>query len=199
VDILVLQARNGDQAAFRQLVEQNQKAVYNIAYRMCGSREDAQDMAQEAFLKAWKNLPTFKEESSFSTWVYRITVNTCADWLRRQSNAPSGVSLSQTDSDGRDATLDIADMKQNPETELTRRELARAVGAALAEMPADYRQAIVMRENAGMSYEQIGQILHIKPGMVKSRIFRAREFLRKKLVQSGNFTPPQASNKSVRG
>lgn len=197
---LVRLAKSGDRSAFEKLVTQHQKMVYNIAYRMTGSPEDAMDMAQEAFFKAWKGLGSFKEESSFSTWLYRITVHTCGDWLRKNgSKAEKSVSLNAVGQDGEELTVDVADTRFSPETELERRELARAVGKALEEMPADYRRVLSMRENAGMSYEQIGSVLELKPGTVKSRIFRAREYLRKKLTQSGNISADSSSNQSVGG
>ena len=197
---LVMLAKFGDKNAFEKLVSQHQKMVYNIAYRMTGSPEDAMDMAQEAFFKAWKGLGSFKEESSFSTWLYKITVHTCGDWLRKNgSKAEKNVSLNSAGQDGEELTVEVADSRFSPETELERRELARAVGEALKEMPADYRRVLSMRENAGMSYEQIGSVLELKPGTVKSRLFRAREYLRKKLTQSGNISADSSSNQSVGG
>ncbi len=195
---LVRRAQSGDRSAFEELVKEHQKRVYNLAYRMTGDPEDAMDVSQEAFLRAYRGLDSFKGDSSFATWLYRITVHVCGDLRRKNSaGADRTVSLTTINDDGQEQETEIPDLRYSPEASLERKELARAVGETLASMPEDFRAVLVMRENAGMSYEEIGNKLDIKPGTVKSRIFRAREFLRRKLIESGNFYEPYASNRST--
>ena len=196
----VADARRGDTAAFESLLRRYEKRVLALTGRMCRNPEDAQEAAQEAFLAAWQGLSSFRGDSSFSTWLYRLTTNLCIDWLRRQKRrqetAPA-VSL-----DDEEAPLpEPADPRGSPEEELERRELRRAVERGLQALPDHHRQVLVMRELSGMSYQEIGAVLDLDLGTVKSRIARARLALKKFLVQEGNFSPetPSKQTKSRRG
>ena len=190
---LITRAKKGDQDAFGQLVLAHQNKVFTLCVHMMGSREEAEDMAQEAFLKAWRSLDSFHGESSFATWMHRLTTNLCLDHLRKQTrrqNVSVAVSL-----DDEEATLpEPVDHSGDPHEELERAERQRALTKGLQELPEHYRRPLVMREVSGMSYQEIADALKLDLGTVKSRIARAREALRKILLRDGNFFSPDASN-----
>lgn len=197
---LVSRARAGDTAAFEQLMLDNQDRVYTLCLRMTGNREDALDLAQETFLNAWRGLSSFQGNSSFSTWVYRLASNACIDFLRKRKRRQQRESPHSLDDE--EAPLpEPADPRGSPEEELERRELRRAVERGLQALPDHHRQVLVMRELSGMSYQEIGAVLDLDLGTVKSRIARARLALKKFLVQEGNFSPetPSKQTKSRRG
>lgn len=186
---LTVLARKGDQEAFAQLVRDNERRVYTLALRMCGSPEDALDLAQETFLRAWSALPNFRGGSSFSTWLYRLASNACVDLLRREGRhrAAAGPSL-----DDEELRLETADPAPTPQEAAERAELRRQIENGLRALPAEYRQVLILREMHQLSYEEIGQTLSLDPGTVKSRISRGRKRLQKYLMESGNFSgrPP---------
>lgn len=186
---LTILARKGDQEAFAQLVRDNERRVYTLALRMCGSPEDALDLAQETFLRAWSALPNFRGGSSFSTWLYRLASNACVDLLRREGRhrAAAGPSL-----DDEELRLETADPAPTPQEAAERAELRRQIENGLRALPAEYRQVLILREMHQLSYEEIGQTLSLDPGTVKSRISRGRKRLQKFLMESGNFSgrPP---------
>ena len=197
---LVSRARAGDTAAFEQLMLDSQDRVYTLCLRMTGNREDALDLAQETFFNAWRGLSSFQGNSSFSTWVYRLASNACIDFLRKRKRRQKGESPHSLDDE--EAPLpEPADPRGSPEEELERRELRRAVERGLQALPDHHRQVLVMRELSGMSYQEIGAVLDLDLGTVKSRIARARLALKKFLVQEGNFSPetPSKQTKSRRG
>lgn len=181
-------AKQGDQAAFEQLVLDNQNKVYSLALRFTGDRETAADLAQEALLRAWQGLEGFQGESSFSTWVYRLTTNVCIDHLRKKKRRETTVSL---DSAG---LAEPADREQDPQRRLERSERERALARGLARLPDWQRQVLVLRELSGLSYREIGEKLDLDLGTVKSRIARARLNLRKILLEDGNFFEAGPSN-----
>ena len=192
---LVLRAKQGDQAAFEQLVVDNQNKVYSLALRLIGDREEAADQAQEAFLKAWQGLNAFQGESSFSTWLYRLTANVCIDYLRRR-NRRLGVESAVSLDDEEAGWAEPADWEQDPHRQLERAERSRAVERGMAALPEHFRQVLVLREVAGLSYQEIGAALKLDLGTVKSRLARARLALRKILISDGNFSDKAASNKA---
>ena len=183
-------AKDGDESAFEALVRLYEKRVFALALRMCGSREDAAEAAQETFLAAWQGLPFFRGESSFSTWLYRLTNNACVDLLRREGRhrAAAGPSL-----DDEEVNLDVPDQTLSPQDEAERRELGEAIGRGLAALSPEHRQVLVLREMQQLRYDEIAEILDLDVGTVKSRINRARKQLRKILLADGNFSPPIAS------
>lgn len=190
---LVARARAGDQEAFAHLVEENQNRVYSLALRLVGDREEAADLAQEAFLKAWQGLKSFQGESSFATWIYRLTTNVCIDYLRRQKRrqgVETAVSLDDEDS----GWAEPADWGQDPQRRLEQSERGRALARAMEQLPDHQRRALVLREISGLSYQEIAQSMDLDLGTVKSRIARARLALRKILLLDGNFSETVPSN-----
>lgn len=189
---LVRRVLDGDSGAFEPLVAAYEKNVYNLALRMTGSPQDAEDMAQEAFLKAYRSLSGFRGDSKFSVWLYRIVSNVCLDFLRRQGRR-GAVSLTQEDDGGEEVQLDVPDSSQSPEALLERKLTREAVRRGLAQLPEDQRQILLLREIQGLSYEEIAEALALEAGTVKSRIFRARKRLCAFLLQDGNIPDAIAS------
>lgn len=183
---LVERAKRGDQSAFERLVLDNQNKIYSLTLRLTGDREEAADLAQEAFVKAWQGLASFQGESSFSTWMYRLTTNLCIDYLRkkkRREGVEPAVSLDDTDS----GWAEPAGRDSDPQLLLEKSERGKALARGLAQLPDWQRRALVLRELSGLSYQEIGEALDIDLGTVKSRIARARLNLRKILLEDGNF------------
>ena len=186
-------ARRGDQDAFASLVHLYEQRVMALALRMCRSPEDAAEAAQEAFLAAGQGLPNFRGESSFSTWLYRLTSNACVDLLRREGRhrGAAGPSLNDEESD-----LRLPDDAPGPQEQAERRELREQIETALQALTPEHRQVLVLREMHQLSYDEIAQVLKLDVGTVKSRINRGRKQLRNFLLKSGNFSPPAASKES---
>ena len=187
----------GDANAFEELVLKYEKTVYNLALRMVGDRDDAFDMTQEAFIKAYGSLSSFRGDSKFSVWIYRIATNVCLDFLRSKSRKQQ-VSLTVSDDDDEDAQLDIPDPKADPEQQLMQKMSMQSVEEGLKTLPDKQRQILVMRELGGMSYAEIGKALSLEEGTVKSRIFRARKRLCTFLLDSGNI-PESIASKGMKG
>lgn len=189
---LVQQARGGDVAAFEALVRAHEATVYRLALRQLGSREDAEDAAQEVFLKAYTSIRNFRGDSKLSVWLYRITCNVCTDALRRRRET---VSLSQETEEG-SGELELPDQRFDPVALAEQSDLRTRIAAALERLPAGARQILLLRELGGASYEEIAGILSLDLGTVKSRIFRARKKLCTLL--NGNFSE-ESPSKSVKG
>ena len=194
---IVRKVLGGDANAFETLVLEYEKNVYNIALRMTGNSEDAADMTQEAFIKAYNSLQSFRGDSKFSVWLYRIVSNVCLDFLRSKNRRPT-VSLSVEDDDGEDAQLDVADESQSPELLLDRKLTRDSVRRGLDSLPPDYRQILLLREIQGLSYDEIAQALSLEVGTVKSRIFRARKRLCTFLIDDGNISDFSSSGNNER-
>ncbi|MDO4740748.1 MAG: sigma-70 family RNA polymerase sigma factor [Eubacteriales bacterium] len=172
-NFLIKQAIRGDAYAFEQLMRRHEGRMYSVALRMCGNREDAQDCVQEAMLRIYRALDRFKGQSSFSTWIYRITMNTCLDELRRRKVRAS-TSLDTLLENGWSPT----DETDTPEHRTIEAERRKALSGAIQSLPEDMRSAIVLREMQGLSYEEISDVLAVNVGTIKSRISRGREKLR---------------------
>lgn len=190
----IAEARRGDQEAFAELVRLYEKRVLALTRRMCKNPEDAAEAAQEAFFAAWQGLRGFREESRFSTWLYRLASNACVDLLRREGRRQAAVSL-----DDEDLNLDLPSALPSPQDEAERRELGEQIEAGLRALPPEYREVLVLREMHQLRYEEIGEVLGLDMGTVKSRISRGRKRLRSFLLESGNFSPPPPSKETGKG
>jgi len=171
---LLERARNGDDKAFSLLIENYEKYVYNVILRIVEEKEEAKDIAQETFIKAYMNIKTFRKDSSFKTWIYRIAVNTAMDYLRRKVR--SKIDLVTTHEDG----LEVKNF-QTPEEVIEQKLTIEMVRKEISKLPLDYKVALILKDIEGMSYEEISNILKINLGSVKSRIWRARNLLRERM------------------
>lgn len=180
---LVKRVRSGDQRAFKLLVERYQRKVYSVALGMVKDREEAMDVSQEAFVKVHKYLDHFKGDSSFYTWLYRITVNICIDVLRRRAAAKGEhVELDENiQLDSAEANIGALGSRlgTNPQKSLLRKELAAKIEEALQEVPEKHRAILLLRELEGMSYDDLARTLEIPKGTVMSRLFHARAKIQK--------------------
>lgn len=175
---LVERVQRGDKQAFNLLVSKYQHKVIGLVTRYVNNSGDAADVAQEAFIKAYRSLPTFRGESAFYTWLYRIAVNTAKNYLTAQGRRPPDADVEASEAEyyeGADALHEQA----TPENLMLSDELKRQVRAALDSLPDDLRQAITLREIEGLSYEEIAVIMDCPVGTIRSRIFRAREVIDK--------------------
>ena len=168
---LVRRVQAGDHAAFDLLFLRYRHKIQSLVSRYVHAAEDVDDVAQEAFIKAYRALPRFRGESAFYTWLYRIAVNTAKNYLASRRRRPVSVELDADDADLGDALEDADD----PEGALRQDQLRDAVAAALAALPEDLRSALTLREFDGLSYAEIAEIMECPVGTVRSRIFRARE------------------------
>ncbi len=194
---LIRRAKAGDEAAFEELVSAYEKKIYNMGLRYTGNQQDALDICQEVFLRLFRFIRQFNEASSFSTWLYRIGINVCKDLLSKKTRrAEQPLEYPDEESDSRPA--EVPDDRYDPEKIMEGAELRRTLADAIAQLPAPQREMIILRDVQGLSYEEIGEALCLESGTVKSRLFRARENLRKKLLQNGNIFDFSAS-KVVKG
>lgn len=182
---------DGNIEAFESLVRAYEKTVYNLALRMTGSVEDAQDMTQETFIKAYRSLHTFRADSRFSVWVYRIASNVCRDFLRAKSRR-AAVSLTVGE-EGEECELEICDDSASVDRALTDSLTRDAMRRGLEALGEDQRQILLLREINGLSYDEIAATLELEIGTVKSRIFRARKKLCTFLLRDGNIPDEFAS------
>jgi RNA polymerase sigma-70 factor (ECF subfamily) len=178
-DLLARLARR-DEAAFAELIRHHFDRIYRIAWRVLGGAADAEDVAQEAFLKAYRALASFRGDSAFYTWLYRIAINTAKNALVSNRRRPVDFDLDLQDPEqyDRHARLKEGD---TPEGVLLTEEIRNVVERAMEQLPEDLRTAIVLRELEGLSYEEIAEAMDCPVGTVRSRIFRAREAIDRKL------------------
>jgi RNA polymerase sigma-70 factor (ECF subfamily) len=179
--LLVARTKKGDVAAFEELINGYEKKAYNIAYRMMSNEEDAKDMAQEAFIKIYKSIKGFREESSFSTWLYRIVTNTCLDELRKRKRSETVPLEINFQNDKGTAHIEIGADKETPEDICERIEKRQLIHNAIDSLNEDYKTVIILRDIQGFGYAEIASILNCSLGTVKSRINRARNMLKEKL------------------
>lgn len=182
-DELVARSMGGDLDSFNQLVARWERPIYALAYRVLGREEDARDVCQEAFLRAFRALKGFKGEAKFSSWLYRITLNLCRDWMRRERRAP----VVQGSDDGLDP-LELAAQQadvQSVEEVAARRELARVVARAMAALPEEQRTAIILKEYHGLTFQEIADLLDCPLSTVKTRMYQGLTTLRRQLEQAG--------------
>ena len=180
---LVERALNQDLAAFEQLVARYQNRIMGFVARMLNDREEAEDVTQEVFIKAYRSLDSFRGASSFSTWLYRIAQNLCIDRARKRKRSPQqAYSLDEPiDKDEDRGGREIPDLSAEPSLGVEREELRRQVRSIVAEMPEKLRSVLVMCDIQGMAYEDIARVLGCPIGTVKSRLFHARADLARRL------------------
>ncbi|MBM7560779.1 RNA polymerase sigma factor [Fusibacter tunisiensis] len=166
----------GDVKSFEQLIQSYNRYVYNIAYRMMGNEEDAKDMSQEALIKAYKAMPGFKMESQFSTWLYRIVINTCKDELRKRKEHI--LSLDEEIAERITLEQTLESNSGDPLMIYEKKEMKNALDDALNKLSDEGRSVVVLKDLLGYTYEEIGEILQIPIGTVRSRLNRSRSTLR---------------------
>lgn len=187
--LLVERSKKGDREAFEHLVKIYEHKVYTIAYRLMGNHADAADLAQDAFIKIYQALPNFRGDSSFSTWIYHITVNVCRDELRKRQRRPT-VSLDDNNGEGNNNTYEIRSTAPGPEEMLDRSETQAMIQQCLDSLTDDYRTILVMREIQELAYEEIADMLGCSLGTVKSRLSRARQALKEKISKQMELLTP---------
>ena len=183
---IIEKVKSGDGNAFEELVLANQHNVYNLALKLTKNEEDAQDVSQEAFFKAYTQLDSYRGESRFSVWMYRLTYNLCIDFLRKKPRAVM-VPLTYQEDDKDEAVIEIPDLRNLPEDTVLRNELRKTINESINELAHDFKEILVMREISAMSYSDIAATLSINEGTVKSRLARARKNLINILVSKGTF------------
>lgn len=188
-EVLVDRSKRGDVAAFEELISQYEKKVYNLAYRLTGNYDDASDVAQEAFLRAFSRIREFRGDSSFATWLFRIVSNACLDELRKRRRQRLTSLDEPMPTEEGDMQRQFADSGDGPEQSLERQEIQRAVQESINSLDEEFRMVVILRDIQGHSYEEIAMILDLSLGTVKSRLNRARHALKEKLVSMELFAP----------
>ncbi len=179
---LVARSMDGDADSFNQLIKRWERPIYALAYRTIGREEEARDVCQETFLRAFRALPGFRGQAKFSSWLYRIALNLCRDWMRRQRRTPTV----QAPED-----VDIADLaaehgpSESIETLVGRRQLGRAVAAAMARLPEEQRTAIVLKEYHGLTFQEIAEMQGVPLSTVKTRLYQGLSVVRRQLEKGG--------------
>jgi len=176
---LVARATAGDLDSFNQLVSRWERPIYALAYRTLGREEEARDVVQDAFLRAFRGLKGFKGEAKFSSWLYRITLNLCRDWIRKERRAPL-VQVPEGDD-----SMNLAEQMPSPDESVedlvSRREMSRAVSLAMAELPEEQRTAIMLKEYQGLTFQEIAELLDCPLSTVKTRLYQGLSVLRRRL------------------
>ncbi len=188
----------GKKDAYEALVAANEKRIYTLMLRMTGSPEDAMDLSQEAFLRVYLSLRSYRGDSSFGVWMYRIAHNVCIDFLRRKQKFRITPLIFHSQEEG-EKEREIEDPKPQPEAQVLQEERRAAVQKALLSLSNEHREILVMRDINGYSYQEIGAALGISEGTVKSRIARGRQKLAEILRKTGNFFEEAPSNQEEGG
>ncbi|MBE7040482.1 MAG: sigma-70 family RNA polymerase sigma factor [Ruminococcaceae bacterium] len=178
----IKRCQEGDSEAFGELLTLYENKILNYCYRMLGNRTDAEDATQEVFVKLYRFIGSFTGQSAFSTWLYKIASNVCLDYLRKNKKHTSDtVSLHQQNAEGEEFLMNIEDKGLTPYESAQMSEAQRVLALALEQLSEDQRKVVVLRDVEGLSYEEIGEVMGIAEGTVKSRINRARLALKKLL------------------
>ena len=175
---LVERARKHDADAFEELVRRHQSRIYGLCYHLTGNHEDANDLAQDSFIKAWKAIPTFRGDASFVTWIYRIATNNCLTHLKSRRNVLPHLSLNDLDANTEnDPTLVELVSNHTPRRDSQLNELQKRLNEAMVKLSEEHRMVVVMHDVQGMSHVEIAEVLGCNPGTVRSRLFYARQQL----------------------
>jgi RNA polymerase sigma-70 factor (ECF subfamily) len=183
---LVALAKGGDLDSFNQLILRWERPIFALAYRTIGREEDARDVCQDTFLRAFRALPGFKGEAKFSSWLYRIALNLCRDWIRRQRRAP--VLQLPEDADPFELASE-AGPSESIEDLVARRELTAVVEEAMALLPEEQRTAIILKEYHGMTFQEIADLQQCPLSTVKTRLYQGLSVLRRQLERDGQLAP----------
>jgi RNA polymerase sigma-70 factor (ECF subfamily) len=177
---LIEKALKGEQKAFETLLNKYRNLVFSIMFKMIRNAQEAEDLTQEAFMKAFNSLATFNEEFAFSTWLMKIASNNCIDYLRKRKLRTYSIHEPIQYKDEK-IEIDIPDQEPTPERSLIQTERRKMIEEAINELPERYRYVIILRHKEEKSYEEISEILNLPLGTIKAQIFRAREILNRKL------------------
>ena len=183
---LVARAKRGDADSFNQLILRWERPIYALAYRVIGREEEARDVCQDTFLRAFRALPGFKGEAKFSSWVYRIAMNLCRDWMRKQRRAPTAQMPEGVD------PIEMASENgpvESIETLVERRELSGVVAEAMKLLPEEQRMAIILKEYHGMTFQEIADLQGCPLSTVKTRLYQGLSVLRRRLEKNGQMAP----------
>ena len=183
---LVTRSRGGDVDSFNQLILRWERPIYALAYRVIGREEDARDVCQETFLRAYRSLAGFKGQAKFSSWLYRIALNLCRDWIRRQRRAPVSQFPEETDIQEAAASREPV---ESIEDLVARRELSAVVEEAMAKLPDEQRTAIILKEYHGMTFQEIADLQGCPLSTVKTRLYQGLSVLRRQLERQGQTVP----------
>ena len=178
---LVARSIRGDADSFNELILRWERPIYALAYRTIGREEDARDVCQETFLRAFRALPGFRGQAKFSSWLYRIALNLCRDWIRRERRAPTALAPPDVD------LMELAaapDRSESIEDVVVRNDLARAVERAMAGLPEEQRTAIVLKEYHGLTFQEIADVVGCPLSTVKTRVYQGLAVLRRELARS---------------
>jgi RNA polymerase sigma-70 factor (ECF subfamily) len=187
---LVDRSKTGDAESFNQLVRRWERPIFALAYRTLGREEDARDVTQETFLRAFRALPGFKGDAKFSSWLYRIALNLCRDWMRKDRRTPvvavpEGVDIEQLASEHH-RTASVEDLA-------ARAELSRGVAKAMEYLPEEQRTAILLKEYHGLTFQEIADMTNCPLSTAKTRVYQGLTLLRKHLAEQGQFEPPDGA------
>jgi RNA polymerase sigma-70 factor (ECF subfamily) len=177
---LIKRALNGEQWAYEQLLTRYQKTVFHIIVKIIRNPEDARDLIQETFMRAFNTLETYRSEYRFSTWLCKIAANCSIDYLRKKKIKAYSMDKPLETSDGT-VEVELQDDSANPEEDLLRKQRIVSIEEAIESLPPKYKEVIIYRHQDDKSYEEIARIMNLPIGTVKARIFRARELLKKRL------------------
>ena len=179
---LVARSISGDTDSFNELILRWERPIYALAYRTIGREEDARDVCQETFLRAFRALPGFRGQAKFSSWLYRIALNLCRDWMRRERRAP----LVQVPEDTDPMELAAAvEPSESIEDLVARRDLTRIVERVMARLPEEQRTAIVLKEYHGLTFQEIADLVGCPLSTVKTRLYQGLTVLRRELAKDG--------------
>jgi RNA polymerase sigma-70 factor, ECF subfamily len=179
---LVARSVGGDAESFNELILRWERPIYALAYRTIGREEDARDVCQETFLRAFRALPGFRGQAKFSSWLYRIALNLCRDWIRRERRTP--VVQPPEDVDLQELAS-AAEPSESIEDLVARRDLTRAVERVMASLPEEQRNAIILKEYHGLTFQEIADLVGCPLSTVKTRLYQGLTVLRRELERSG--------------